>query len=192
VTSSRPARRRRRPRTTPEAAAPHPPPLDIATIGVYGFDLGSFLGALRQADVTLLVDVRQRRGVRGPRYAWANSTRLQEALREAGIGYRHELQLAPTRELRLSLQSEYAQRGIGQRSRRELSPEYIRRFREEILDSADLDSVVAALPANGRAVLLCLETEPDACHRSLVAERLADRYGAKVTHLRPGTSTAPG
>jgi uncharacterized protein (DUF488 family) len=140
---------------------------------------------MRAAGVTLLIDVRQRRGVRGPRYAWANSKRLQEALAEAGVNYRHEPQLAPTPELRQSLQSEYARRGIGQRSRQELSPEYIERFQAEILDAADLDSVVATLPAEGQAVLMCLEAEPQACHRSLVAERLADRYGLKVTHLRP-------
>ena len=48
----------------------------VATIGVYGFDADSFLAALRDAGVTLLLDVRQRRGVRGPQYAWANSKRL--------------------------------------------------------------------------------------------------------------------
>jgi len=52
----------------------------LCTIGVYGFDAGSFLRALQTADVRVLLDVRQRRGVRGPEYAWANSTRLQAAL----------------------------------------------------------------------------------------------------------------
>jgi hypothetical protein len=52
----------------------------IATIGVYGFDRNSFLAALRGAEVKLLLDVRQRRGVRGSEYAWANAQRLQAAL----------------------------------------------------------------------------------------------------------------
>jgi hypothetical protein len=52
----------------------------IATIGVYGFDLAGFLAALREADVGLVLDVRQRRGVRGSHYAWANSKRLQLVL----------------------------------------------------------------------------------------------------------------
>ena len=43
--------------------------LKMATIGVYGFDGESFLERLRRADVRLLLDVRQRRGVRGPEYA---------------------------------------------------------------------------------------------------------------------------
>jgi hypothetical protein len=34
----------------------------IATIGVYGFDRSSFIRALSQAEIDVLVDVRQRRG----------------------------------------------------------------------------------------------------------------------------------
>jgi hypothetical protein len=49
----------------------------LVTIGVYGFDEESFLRRLRDADVHRLLDVRQRRGVRGPEYAWANSRRQQ-------------------------------------------------------------------------------------------------------------------
>jgi hypothetical protein len=41
----------------------------VATIGVYGFDLDGFLDALRRAGVGELIDVRQRRGVRGRDYA---------------------------------------------------------------------------------------------------------------------------
>src|SRR5205809_464882 len=62
---------------------------ELATIGVYGFDCDSFLAALRAARVLSLLDVRQRRGVRGPEYAWANSRRLQTALSAAAIAYEH-------------------------------------------------------------------------------------------------------
>ena len=74
--------------------------LTVATIGVYGASLATFLAALANADVKLLLDVRQRRGVRGREYAWANAVRLQAALRDASIEYRHHLELAPTKELR--------------------------------------------------------------------------------------------
>ena len=65
----------------------------VATIGVYGFTLDRFLDTLRGADVRLLLDVRQRRGVRGSEYAWANSARLQSALAASGIAYRHHKEL---------------------------------------------------------------------------------------------------
>lgn len=80
--------------------------LRIMTIGVYGFDGGAFLRRLQHADVRLLLDVRQRRGVRGPEYAWANSRRLQAALADARIAYKHHPELAPTTELR---QVQYAE-----------------------------------------------------------------------------------
>jgi uncharacterized protein (DUF488 family) len=54
---------------------------------VYGFTAEEFLRKLRDADVRLLLDIRQRRGVRGPEYAWANARRLQAALEEAGNAY---------------------------------------------------------------------------------------------------------
>ena len=55
----------------------------IATVGVYEFDSASFVRTLDEAAVTLIVDIRQRRGVRGPQYAWANAGRLQALLADA-------------------------------------------------------------------------------------------------------------
>ena len=153
---------------------------------MYGFTAESFLAALQRADVRLLIDVRQRRGVRGPEYAWANSTRLQGALAEAGIEYRHHKELAPTTELRRLQYREDDRLGVGKRSRAELAPEYRRRYIREILDRADLDALVAELPADATSALLCVERDPEACHRSLVAERLAAEHGLPVAHIRPG------
>ena len=155
----------------------------MVTIGVYGWTLEAWLAALRDAGVTVVIDVRQRRGVRGSEYAWANAKRLEEALDDAGFGYRHELSLAPTTEIRQAQYEEDARRGVGKRSRKVASPEYVGRYRREVLDRTDLDAFVASLPDDGASALLCVEREPEACHRSLVAERLADRYGLDVRHL---------
>jgi uncharacterized protein (DUF488 family) len=157
----------------------------MVTIGVYGFDGGSFLQRLRDADVRLLLDVRQRRGVRGPEYAWANSLRLQAALAQAGIAYEHHLELAPTTELRQLQYSEDDRQGVGKRSRRELATEYTRRYTTEVLDSADLTPIVSALPSTGTAALLCVERDPEACHRSLIAERMIEQHAVTIEHLRP-------
>jgi uncharacterized protein (DUF488 family) len=157
----------------------------LATIGVYGFTLEEFLRSLREADVRLVLDVRQRRGVRGPQYAWANSKRLQAALEEAGIDYQHHPELAPTTDLRQLQYREDDRLGVGKRSREQLAPEYSERYTREILDRADLDAVVAELPEAGAGALLCVERDPEACHRSLIADRLAAEYHVPVTHLRP-------
>jgi uncharacterized protein (DUF488 family) len=157
----------------------------VATIGVYGFTAATFLDALRSADVRLLLDVRQRRGVRGSEYAWANSKRLQAAMADAGIEYEHRPSLAPTTELRHLQYAEDARQGVGKRSRAELAPEYVERYTREILDQADLGSLVARLPADGAGALMCVERDPEACHRSLIAARLAQEHGVAVSHLRP-------
>jgi len=157
----------------------------VATIGVYGATLEAFLGALRDADVRQLLDVRQRRGVRGSEYAWANAARLQRALADAGVEYRHHHELAPTTELRQLQYAEDAREGVGKRSRSRLAPAYAERYTREILDAVDLAPIVAALPSAGRAALFCVERDAEACHRSLIAERLAAEHGLDVVHLRP-------
>ncbi len=161
---------------------------EIATIGVYCFTAESLLSTLRDADVRLLVDVRQRRGVRGPHFTWANATRLQRLLAEAGIAYSHHRELAPTTELRHLQYREDDLAGVGKRSREFLAPAYVERYTEEILDPAALEQLLEELPKSGRSALFCVECEAAACHRSLIAQRLADRYGFAVVHLKPTES----
>ena len=157
----------------------------VATIGVYGFTAEVFEAALLDAGVGLLMDVRQRRGVRGSEYAWANSLRLQAMLADAGIAYRHEPGLAPTTELRKLQYSEDDRQGVGKRNRMELAPAFVSRYTTEILDPADLGEIILAMPADSTTALLCVERDPEACHRSLIAEKLAEAYGASIVHLHP-------
>jgi len=156
----------------------------LATIGVYGFDGPGFIRALQEAGVGIVLDVRQRRGVRGSQYAWANAKRLQAALSEAGIGYSHLPELAPTTEMRQLQYREDERRGEGKRSRTELAPEYVERYTGEVLDQVDLEPIVRFVGAQ-RAALLCVERDPEACHRSLIAARLEQELGTTVTHLKP-------
>ncbi len=156
----------------------------LRTIGVYGFDQAAFLRSLADAGVDLVLDVRQRRGVRGSEYAWANAQRLEAALGEAGIGYSHLKELAPTTEMRQLQYAEDARLGEGKRNRTALAPAYVERYTEEVLERVDLGPVVQWI-GNSSAALLCVEREPEACHRSLVAERLRREHGFEVEHLRP-------
>ena len=170
----------------PSASARHGPIARVVTIGVYEFDLPSFLEALRAHEVGLVVDVRQRRGVRGARYAWANARRLQAALAEEGVGYSHHRELAPTTELRQLQYREDDRQGVGKRNRLALATEYAERYTREILDPFDLGALVAGLPGDSATVLLCVERDPEACHRSLVAARMCSELGLPGTDLRPG------
>jgi hypothetical protein len=79
--------------------------------------------------------------------------------------------------------------GVGKRSRVRLSPEYIRVYTEEILDLAPLEPLVRRLPVHGIGALMCVDATAQACHRSLVAQRLAERFGFEVINLEPSEPT---
>ena len=157
----------------------------IATVGVYEFDAESFVTALDEAGVTKVLDIRQRRGVRGARYAWANAQRLQRLLSDARIGYEYHPELAPDTEMRHLQYRDDDRQGVGKRSRVRLAPEYVREYTEEILDLVPLEPFIRRLPVHGMGALLCVEATAQACHRSLVTGRLAERFGFEVTHIEP-------
>ena len=96
-----------------------------------------------------VLDVRQRRGVRGREYAWANSARLQAALAEAGIGYGHHPELAPTTELRQLQYAEDDRRGRRQALPPRAAPEYRAATRARSSTAPTSTPLVAALPADG-------------------------------------------
>lgn len=122
--------------------------------------------------------------MRGARYSWANAARLEASLREAGIGYQHLPELAPTTAMREAQYEADAARGEGKRDRTVLAPAYVELYTEEILVPADLDPL-ARFVGRSRAALFCVERDAAACHRSLIAARLARDYGAKIVNLRP-------
>jgi uncharacterized protein (DUF488 family) len=155
----------------------------IATVGVYQSSLHDFLEKLRRHKVATVVDVRQRRGVRGAEYAWANSRRLQAALEQARIGYQHVPELAPTTELRQLQYREDERLKVGKRSRVELAQAYRRRYLSEILNHVDLGAVLDSLPDDAVSALLCVEHDARACHRSLIAARLHAQFGVPVIDL---------
>lgn len=161
----------------------------IATIGVYDFDSGGFVRALEEAGVSQVVDIRQRRGVRGSRYAWANARRLQALLARNQIAYEYHPELAPDTEMRQLQYREDDRQGVGKRSRVRLAPEYIRVYTTEILDLVPLEPLIRRLPVHGIGALMCVEATAQACHRSLVAQRLAERHGFEVVNIEPAEPT---
>ena len=158
----------------------------IVTIGAYGFDADTFFAALQQANVDTFCDIRKRRSVRGAEYTFVNSQRLLNRLAELGICYLHRLDLAPTDAIR---QQQYAvdkSNKVAKRQRSELSPQFIAAYETERLDAFDPLSLLDELPTDAKVLaLFCVEREPAACHRSLVATKLALFLETDVTHILP-------
>jgi len=159
----------------------------IVTVGVYGASEEAFFRALQEAGVDTFVDIRRRRGVRGSEYAYANSQRLQARLAEMGIRYVHLLELAPTEAVRQVQYAADAQTKTAKRARNALSPQFVSAFRDEVLSRQTPAVFWDALPADARVVaLFCVEREAAACHRSLVADWLAEQEEIVVEHIVPG------
>lgn len=160
--------------------------IKIVTIGVYGFTAETFFRALQMAGVDMVLDIRQRRGVRGAEYAFANSQRLQARLGELGIHYWHQKNLAPTPTVRQRQNEADKQAKVAKRQRGRLAADFAAAYQVEILANFDSQAWLAALPAEASVLaLLCVEREPAACHRSLVAERLQQELGLEVEHITP-------
>jgi uncharacterized protein (DUF488 family) len=161
-----------------------PSDLQIVTLGIYGSTEESFFQTLEDANVDTFCDVRRHRGLRGARYKYGNSTRLQQRLDEMGIRYVHIKALAPTKDIRQRQKEVDEQRDVKKREREELGDVFVDAYREEILGAYELDQFFEALPDDAEVVaLFCVEREPEACHRSLITDVLSDTYNVSVKHL---------
>ena len=156
----------------------------LFTTGVYGKTEEEFFQALLHAQIHTFCDIRRRRGVRGSQYAFVNRTYLQRALAERRIEYRYFQELAPSKELRQVQKALDAQHKILKRARRELGEEFKRRYVEETLAAFDSREFARLFtPETDNIVMFCVEENPAACHRSLVAERLAEDWGIPLEHI---------
>jgi uncharacterized protein (DUF488 family) len=142
----------------------------IYTIGGYGHSKESFFKKLKDNGVDILVDIRQRRGMRGKLYSFLNSSALQNELFEQGISYIHIKDLAPTNEVRSAQKEEDKKTGDKKRSRTELSDSFKKEYQERVLLNSDVNEILAEIQPYRRPCLFCVEGPAKACHRSLVAE----------------------
>ena len=160
--------------------------IKIITIGVYEFDESSFFEALRKAEVDTFCDIRSRRGVRGATYAFANSMRLQARLAELGIRYIHRKDLGPTKVVREKQAAADKATKIAKRKRTALGEAFIEAYHTECLAAFEPQNLLDELASDARVVaLFCVEKVPEACHRSLVADKLAKTLNLEVEDILP-------
>jgi len=158
----------------------------IVTMGVYGFDEQNFFQTLLDAKIDTFCDIRLRRGMRGSTYAFVNSTYLQKHLGELGIRYLHIKELAPNQDIRSKQQQEDKKLGIAKRTRKELGQTFIQAYEQECLANFDSSEFIKQVKQDAKVVgLFCVEREPEACHRSLAAQKLARDLDIGVEHIKP-------
>lgn len=158
--------------------------MEFFTIGVYNSTDNEFFGKLTENRIDTFCDIRQRRGVRGAQYSFVNSNRLQARLQELDIKYGHVMELAPTSEIRDKQKEVDASQKELKRDRTKLGFVFTTMYKKNILESFDFDHFLEQLDNVGsnRVVLFCVEEKPEACHRSIVTEKL-EKLGYRITHL---------
>ena len=158
--------------------------MEFFTIGVYNSTEQEYFNKLTENRIDTFCDIRQRRGVRGAKYAFVNSNRLQEKLNELDIKYGHIIDLAPTKEIRELQKEADIQQGELKRDRNKLGKVFTIAYKDRILSQFDFDNFIDKLDEVGasRVVLFCVEEKPEACHRSIVTDKL-EKLGYKITHL---------
>ena len=162
--------------------------LKIVTIGVYGFNEESFFGSLQEAGVQLFCDVRWRRGVRGSDYSFANHKRLEARLKHLEIEYLHRRDLAPPPEMREKQFLADKAAKVAKRERLTLSPDFVVAYCEGVLPDFDPQEFLEQLLEGTTVVaLFCVERDPAACHRSLIADLFNEIEGVTVEHIIPAS-----
>jgi uncharacterized protein (DUF488 family) len=143
----------------------------VFTVGHSTRPIEELVDLLRAAGVRLLVDVRRYPVSR--RYPHFSGAALRASLAEAGIDYRHEVDLGGHREPRPDSPNKKAWRAGAFRG---------------YADHMDTPGFAAALArleewaAARPTAVLCAEADRTRCHRQLLADALVAR-GARVVHI---------
>lgn len=141
--------------------------LRIFTIGYESATVAEFIAALRNARVERVIDVRAVANSRRPGFS---KNVLRASLAEAGIDYVHLRALGTPAEGRAAARSGRIE---------DLKRIYAGQL--ELPEAIAEGAKMLALASEKPAALLCLERDPDVCHRSLLLAAVA--LDAEVVHL---------
>lgn len=156
----------------------------IYTIGVYNSTEETFFGTLVAHGITLFCDIRQRRGVRGAQYSYVNSQYLQAKLAELHIEYLYIKDLAPTKEIRQKQWEADKLHHETKKLRRTLGDVFCHEYCVQKLEPFDMSEMAADWNRRDVSVVFfCVEEHAEACHRSLVAKKLAQELGQNETDI---------
>jgi uncharacterized protein (DUF488 family) len=143
--------------------------LRIFTIGYEGTTVADFVGALREAAIRRVIDVRALPLSRRPGFS---KSPLRAALAEAGIEYVHLKALGTPADGRAAARA-------GRHADLERIYSGQLELPEAVLQSAQMLELAREKPS----ALLCMEREPTHCHRTLLLDAVAS--DAEVVHIFP-------
>lgn len=138
----------------------------LFTTGYSGLEREDLLCKLRNAGVNVLIDVRDRPQSRKKGFSRKS---LEEYLDDNGIQYFHLGNLGVPSENRKKLRD-------GQSTLKQ----YFRAFRSYLAKQKEAMAELYELVAKNDCCLFCLESNPQECHRSVVAEELIRMNGKQI------------
>jgi len=138
------------------------------TVGYQGHNVSSILRVLNKHNIGLIIDVRQ-----NPvsRKAGFSGSQLQTELERHGIKYAHYPCLGTPSHIRL----EYRKNGSALTALKAYAT-YLN------TKSRCLESLIE-FTSSKRFCLLCLESDPNICHRGVIANKLAEMTQCRPVHL---------
>lgn len=141
----------------------------IYTIGYEGISIDNFLNRILECGISRIVDVRRNPVAR--RYGFHRST-LRRLSEHIEVDYVHHPEFGITSEKRRNLNSPADYQAL------------FRDYEKSTLDQKPKDvEMLGKLFSESPSALLCMEANPESCHRNRLAKKLSQVSGLEVVHL---------
>lgn len=142
--------------------------MSLFTIGYEAINLDNFVECLKENKIDIVIDVRQNPVSRKPDFS---RIRLQLALAIKDISYEHQQILGCPTHIRAAykISKNWAN--------------YVESYNAYIQPLSDEMFAIAVRAKGNNIALMCFEANPHFCHRSLISNEVAKRYGVATTHL---------
>lgn len=138
---------------------------DLFTIGYEGTSQAAFLAALLDADIEILIDIRETPLSRKPGFSKKS---LGAGVSSVGIEYLHIRELGTPRDIRYRRKIDHDQAAFTQS------------YLEHLAKQDDAMNTLVMKALERRCCLLCFEADAAICHRRMVGERAFELSEGKL------------
>ena len=145
------------------------------TIGYEGVGIDTFIACLKQNNIQILADVRERPLSRKPGFS---QRALRDAVSSQGIRYQHFQKLGCPPNIRDAYNTD---KNWGN---------YRTAFNRYLALNPDAVAELVQFVKKCQCALMCFEADQNFCHRSLIARQLEEQYGIRVVNLHPASPKA--
>ena len=142
--------------------------VELFTLGYEGLTQDRYLDILQAHGVETLVDIRRIPMSRKPGFS---KRRLSEACAIRRLVYRHMVDLGTPIDVLHAYRETHSH------------PNFVLGMSAYLDTKPDAVGALADLAKQSVCCLMCVEADPNLCHRELVAERVQDRIGTEVCRV---------